>query len=77
MPCSHKRFNVGGFVKEGTYGYYLTSKGHNARVLCEWLMDTLVEINEDPEAFPNVVADPRARVAEYALTLVCNQEGST
>ena len=37
-------------------------------VLCEWLMDTFVDINARPEAFPNLVLDPRAAVAESCLT---------
>ena len=64
-------------MKEGTYGYYLTSKAYNARVLCEWLMDTFVQINARPEAFPNLVPDPRAHVAEYTLTFGRNQNCSS
>ena len=68
---------MGGFLKEGTYGYYLTSKGYNARVLCEWLMDTFVAVNARPEAFPTLVPDPRAHVAESTLTFGCNQRNCT
>ena len=68
IQCSHKRFNAKALCKE-TYGYYLNAKGYNSRVLCEWLMDCLTEINTQPQLVPGLVADPRATVAEKTLNL--------
>lgn len=67
VQCSQKRFSVGGFVKD-EYGYFLNSKGYNARILSEWLMDEVKGVNSRPLQ-AGLVPDARARTVETALNL--------
>ena len=61
ISCSHKKFNAGSLVADG-YGWFLTSKGYNARVLSEWIKDAVASHPTD---------DPR-----HHTTLVCLRPGS-
>ena len=65
IPCSHKKITLGGFQKDG-YGYYLTAKGYNTRVLAEWLLDEFVKVNRSGN-----YEDDRAPVAEFTLRGIC------
>lgn len=51
------------------YGYYLNAKGFNARLVSEFLMDTLHDVNTNPGRYENMVPDERSLVAEAALIL--------
>lgn len=66
VQCSQKRFSAKSLVRETTYGFYLNAKGYNARVVSEWLMYKVLEVNRLPE-FADV--DPRSKVVERALKL--------
>ena len=66
IPCSQKRFSAKSLVRETTYGLFLNCKGYNARVVSEWLMYKLSEVNRRPE-FQGL--DPRANLCETALKL--------
>ena len=70
VQCSQKRFSVGGLIKD-EYGYFLNAKGYNARILSEWLMDEVKDLNSRPLP-AGLVPDGRAKVVEIALTLVLN-----
>lgn len=52
-----------------SYGYFFNAKGFNGRVICEWLMDTMVRVNSSPEAFPGLLADSRTGLAEAMQNL--------
>ncbi|CAL1165759.1 unnamed protein product [Cladocopium goreaui] len=43
------RFSAKSLVRETTYGWFLNCKGYNARVVSEWLMYKLIEVNQQPE----------------------------
>lgn len=47
--------------------YFLNAKGFNARLISQFLMDHLIEVNNHPERFPHLLPDERAPVAEAAL----------
>ena len=78
VGCSQKRFNYYGLFKE-EYGTFLNAKGHNARVVGEWLQDVLTRIRlqnwPDPREprtlgrVQQVVPDERAYMAEVCLIL--------
>ena len=64
IGCSQKRFSAKSLVRETTYGWFLNCKGYNARVVSEWLMYKLIEVNQQPE-FQGL--DPRQELSETAL----------
>lgn len=72
ISCSQKRFSAKSLVRETTYGWFLNCKGFNARVVSEWLMCKLVEVNRLPE-FQGL--DPRSQLSESALKLGGVTEG--
>lgn len=74
IACSQKRFSAKSLVRETTYGWFLNCKGFNARVVSEWLMCKLVEVNRLPE-FQGL--DPRSQLSESALKLGGITEGLT
>lgn len=72
IPCSQKRFTVKGLVRETTYGWFLNAKGFNSRVVSEWVMYKVMEVNAAPEF--RGADDERLQLCEVALILVldCN-----
>lgn len=60
VTCSHRKFTIGGIALDG-YGDFLSSKGHNSRVLCEWLRHSL-NLHPTP--------DPRHNLTMACLKLV-------
>ena len=74
IACSQKRFSAKSLVRETTYGWFFNCKCFNARVVSEWLMCKLVEVNRLPE-FQGL--DPRSQLSESALKLGGITEGLT
>ena len=76
MTCSQKRFNYGGLFNE-SYGAFMNAKGHNARVVAEWLVDVLSRLRRsDWPTTPGralverqLCGDERAYMSEVAMTL--------
>ena len=66
IGCSQKRFSAKSLVRETTYGWFLNCKGYNARVVSEWLMHKLIQVNCQAE-FQGL--DQRQELSEIALRL--------
>lgn len=65
IRSSQKMFKPKMLIREG-YGFYLNAKGYNARVIAEWLLDKLINVNTNPS--PDYVPDDRANLCEVAMT---------
>ena len=59
IQSSQKRFTPGQLLRDG-YGFFLNTKGFNARLISQWLFDLV-------RAHPT--GDPRHEMVEVALTL--------
>ena len=79
LSCSQKKFNYGGLFND-QYGAFMNAKGHNARVVAEWLVDVLSRVRQFdwPNTFGRtlgverrLVADERAYISEVAMSLGC------
>lgn len=66
IRSSQRPFKPRHLVREG-YGYFLSTKGFNARLVSEFLMDKISEVNAHPNHFEQLIADERAVLAEGAL----------
>ena len=65
---SQKHWAVRQLVRDG-YGYYLNCKGFNSRVISEWLLNKLQDVNRHPDQYPDLIQDERAQMCETALML--------
>ena len=79
LSCSQKKFNYGGLFNDA-YGAFMNAKGHNARVVAEWLAEVLSRVRQ--RDWPStagrtlgverdLVADERAYASEVAMSLDC------
>lgn len=66
IHSSQRPFKPSQLHRKG-YGYFLNAKGFNARLVSEFLMEMLIEVNGHGNRFPHLVHDERAVVAEGAL----------
>lgn len=79
VACSQKRFNYYGLFKQ-EYGTFPNAKGHNARVVGEWLQDVLTRVREQDWPDPlgprtlgrerHLIFDERTNMAEVCMILV-------
>ena len=69
IQCSQKRFSEKSLVRPTSYGWYLNAKGFNARVVSEWLMDKVVEVNAGGLQGLSPLEQQRWEVCESALKL--------
>ena len=77
IQCSHRKFNFYGLFNE-EYGMFLNAKGHNARVISEWLLNVVHCVRT--QTWPggqrtlgthivSLLADDRLYLSEVALIL--------
>ena len=66
LSSSQRRFTPGMLLRPATYGFYLNAKGHNSRIVCEWLLRKLIHANASPQFQDK---DERLKLCEVALTL--------
>lgn len=64
VSCSQKRFKFRMLVRD-EYGFCLNAKGYNARVIAEWLLFKLCDIQSNPVV--GMVPDDRADLCEIAM----------
>ena len=64
VSCSQKRFKFRMLVRN-EYGFCLNAKGYNARVIAEWLLFKLCDIQSNPVV--GMVPDDRADLCEIAM----------
>ena len=57
-------------MRPTSYGWYLNAKGFNARVVSEWLMDKVAEVNLGGLPGLSPLEQQRWEVCESALKLV-------
>ena len=78
ISCSVKRFNYYGLFTD-TYGTFMNQKGHNARVISEWLLELCTRVRQmdfPSQAsgrvlgkYPILFQDERMHMSECALIL--------
>lgn len=66
VPSSQRSFSAKSLERE-SYGYYLNAKGYNSRVIAEWLLRKVIDVNRSDQFR---AADNRSHLCEIALSLV-------
>ena len=67
ISTSQKRWSIRSLTRDG-YGSYLNCKGFNARVMTEWLLHKVTQVNCEVDR-SQLVEDERAPICESALIL--------